>query len=49
MITENTAKYAGGEYMKVSFADVLKPKPVDNRTGEEIVFDLAKRMEIEVI
>lgn len=35
--------------MRISLVDVLNPKPVDNRTGEEIVLDLAKRMEIEVI
>lgn len=37
MVTENTAKFAGGRYMSVSFHEMLHPKPVDTRTGEEIV------------
>lgn len=36
-ITENTAKYAGGSYMQVKLADILEPKPQDNRSAEEII------------
>lgn len=37
MATENTAKFAGGRYMSISFGEMLHPKPVDTRTGEEVI------------
>ena len=50
IITENTAKIIrGGTYITVKLADVINPKPVDNRTGEEIAADIIKRAGIEVI
>ncbi len=49
IITENTAKMSGGSYISASFADILDPKPVDNRTGEEIVADVIKKAGLEVI
>lgn len=42
MVTENTAKFAGGAYMSVSFRELLHPKPIDSRTGDEIVADIVK-------
>ena len=49
IITENTAKIGGGSYITVKLDDVLNPKPVDNRTGEELAADIIKRAGIEVI
>lgn len=49
IITENTAKMVDGSYMKVKFTDIINPKPVDKRTGEEIAADIIKRAGIEVI
>ena len=49
IITENTAKMCGGSYMKAKFTDIINPKPVDKRTGEEIAADIIKRAGIEVI
>ena len=49
IITENTAKIGGGSYITVKLDDILNPKPVDNRTGEEIAADIIKRSGIEVI
>lgn len=37
MITENTAKFAGGRYMSIGFGEMMNPKPVDTRTGEEVI------------
>lgn len=37
LIAENTAKYAGGSYLKVRYHDVLHPKPEETRTAEEII------------
>ena len=49
IITENTAKIGGGSYITVKLDDILNPKPVDNRTGEELAADIIKRAGIEVI
>ena len=49
IITENTAKISGGAYITAKLSDILNPKPVDNRTGEEIAADIIKRAGIEVI
>lgn len=49
MVTENTAKMSNGTYTAVKFEDIINPKPVDNRTGEEIAADIIKLAGIEVI
>ena len=49
IITENTAKIGGGSYITVKLDDILNPKPVDNRTAEEIAADNIKRAGIEVM
>ena len=49
MISENTAKISGGSYITAKFADIIKPKPVDDRTSDEIAADIIKRAGIEVI
>ena len=48
IISENTAKMGGGSYITAKFADIINPKPVDNRSGEEISADIIKRAGIEV-
>ena len=49
IVTENTAKAVCGSYISAKFADIINPKPVDNRAGEEIAADIIKRAGIEVI
>ena len=49
IISENTAKMSGGSYITAKFEDIINPKPVDNRTGEEIAADIIKLAGIEVI
>ena len=49
IISENTAKVGGGSYITAKFADIINPKPEDNRTGEEIAADIIKVAGIEVI
>ena len=49
IISENTAKMVGGSYITAKFEDIINPKPVDNRTGEEIAADIIKLAGIEVI
>jgi hypothetical protein len=49
MATENTAKMSQGSYTAARFYDIINPKPVDNRSGNEIAADIIKRAGIEVI
>lgn len=49
MVAENTAKMSRGAYTVARFYDVINPKPVEKRTGEEIAADIIKRSGIEVI
>ena len=49
ILSENTAKAVCGSYISAKFSDIINPKPVDNRTGEEIAADIIKRAGIEVI
>lgn len=49
MATENTAKMSQGSYIAARFYDIINPKPVDNRSGNEIAADIIKRAGIEVI
>ena len=49
VITENTAKMSGGSYISAKLFDIINPKPVDNRNGEEIAADIIKRAGIEVV
>ena len=49
VITENTAKIGGGSYITAKLSDIINPKPVDNRSCEEIAADIIKRAGIEVV
>lgn len=48
MITENTANASGGTFMAQEFADILHPKPQDNRGVDEIAEDVLARAGISV-
>ena len=43
-ITENTAKYAGGSYMKGRYYDLETPKPVETRTSQEIISQIKAKI-----
>ena len=43
VVSENTARYAGGGYIKARYADIIEPKKQDNRTCEEITADIIRR------
>ena len=47
-MTENSAKYAGGSYIKAHFDDIVNPKPQDTRTGEEIAEIIIQKCGLEV-
>lgn len=44
IITENTAKIGGGSVLQMKLQDILDPKPIDNRTTEEIVDGIRKKL-----
>ena len=49
ILGENTAKYAGGGYIRERWADIMKPKKKDARTGEEIVADIIRKAGLKVV
>jgi len=44
MITENTANMSQGRYIKAEFEDIIKPRPVDNRTADEIIGGIKEKI-----
>ena len=48
IITENTAKMGDGSFMQAKLKEILDPKPVDKRTGEQIAADIIKKAGLEV-
>ncbi len=43
-ISENTAKYADGSYMKERYIDIVRPKPMENRTSNEIIGSIKAKL-----
>ena len=44
VISENTAKFGGGSYIQAKLQDILDPKPVDNRTADDIIEGIRKKL-----
>lgn len=44
IVTENTAKMGGGAYVQVKLQDILDPKPVDNRTADDIIEGIRNKL-----
>lgn len=42
-ITENTARFGGGQFMKSRYYDSIHPQPVSDKSGEEIAADIIRR------
>ena len=49
IMTENTAKQAGGNNMTAEYTDLIHPKKKDNRTGNEIAADVIRNAGIKVV
>lgn len=45
LIAENTAKFSGGNYMKLRWADIINPPKKESRTADEIIEHMKKRLE----
>ena len=44
IMTENTAKIGGGSYIQVKLHEILDSKPVDNRTADDIIEGIRKKL-----
>ena len=44
IMTENTAKFGGGSYIEDKLQDILDPKPVDNRTADDIIDGIRNKL-----
>ena len=44
IMTENTAKFAGGSYIEAKLQDILDPKPIDNRTADDIIKGIRNKL-----
>lgn len=49
MISENTATRSGDRYLALSYNDIINPKPVDERTGDEIVEDIVRKAGLKIV
>lgn len=45
MIGENTAKYAGGSYLKARWIDIIRPPKEETRTADEIIEHMKRKLE----
>ena len=44
VITEDIANAFGGKSMAISYEEFINPKPVDNRSAEQIIEDIKEKM-----
>jgi hypothetical protein len=44
-ITENTARFCCGNYIKAKLSDILDPKPQETRTSTEIIEEMKKKVD----
>lgn len=44
-IAENTARYSGGSYIKVRYADIVNPPKEEMRTADEVIEHMKKKLE----
>jgi hypothetical protein len=44
IIGENTAKYSGGSYIQMRYADMIEPKKEETRTANEIILNLKDKL-----
>ena len=44
IMTENIAKFGGGSYIEAKLQDILEPKPVDNRTADDIIEGIRNKL-----
>jgi hypothetical protein len=45
VLTENTARAFGGNYIEIKLNDILNPKPVETRTSDDVISDIKNKLE----
>lgn len=48
IMTDNTARSAGGHTMTAKYSDIIDPKPVETKKAEDIVVDIFTRAGIGI-
>lgn len=49
MITQNTAGRDERLYLSIGYGDIINPKPVENRSAEDIVADVVKNAGLKLV
>ena len=49
MIAESVSRYGGGSYPVQTWTEIIEPKPVDTRTGNEIVSDIISKSGLTLV
>jgi hypothetical protein len=49
MITQNTARRDERLYLSIGYEDIISPKPVENRSAEDIVADVMKNAGLKLV
>lgn len=49
MITQNTAGCDKRLYLSIGYEDIINPKPVENRSAEDIVADVVKNAGLKLV
>lgn len=44
IIGQNTARYAGGNSLKMRYRDIVEPKPEETRTAEDIIKSITSKL-----
>ena len=44
ILTENVANALGGKTLSMSYDDLINPKPFDNRSADEIIDEIRKKI-----
>nr|DAI29740.1 MAG TPA: hypothetical protein [Caudoviricetes sp.] len=44
IIAENIANIGGGKTMSARYTDIINPKPVDDRTADEIISSIKNKL-----
>lgn len=45
IMTENTARAFGGNYIELKLYDMMNPKPVEKRSADDVINDIKSKLE----
>ena len=44
ILTGNTARFAGGDYLKIAYREAIHPKPEETRSADEIIANIKSKL-----